>query len=444
MSGKVSLRYSRYWLEFDAARDFLGIYDLWYKAVNGNLETLRNLKTMLLFSLSAAVFGQPKHSDIVPIVMTIALDERCHNVGPPPDYHGLYSLSDGVSPTFTDIHRLVSESAFPLKGKGTMHVRLRLPQEELEYDAAIKRESSVVAESMLRQWPNYQFVGFPEQWLNKSLCNERIKNYALSITRNIQLENHVLQLQDILQHYSKVVIPTVMPYVFSPQLITSTPKASWYSLCDVLSARRNVPTPPAGEVSLQFSVIPSTAATDHVPSTSGSGGLQTLIGELQNSQHSLLQLCGSELSHSNRALANLNTSQFARHTAPSHEVLIVYHDECSRMKDKIFSEIEVALSPSQKAEKIISAAGLWPRITPRSILRQLTRDRFTTLPDQWKTAVMCYALSLLKYQRSIRLLGLSSTQNPDGLLREIEAVCDDGMKEWTPDWLLVQVSSVPS
>ena len=451
-SSKVSLRYSRYWLEFDAPRDFLGIYDLWYKAVNENLETLRNLRTMLLFSLSAAVFGQSKYSDIVPIVITIALDERCHNVGPPPDYHGFYSLSDGVSPTYTHIHRLVSESALPPsltpahppKGKGTMHGHVEQPQEEREYDAAIKRESLVVAESILHQWPNYQFVGFPEQWLNKSLCKERIKSYALSITRNIPLRNHVLQLQDILQHYSKAVIPTVMPYVFSPQLITSTPKAPLYSLCDVLSARSNVPTPPAGGVSLQCSVIASSAATDHVPSTSGQGSLQTLIGELQNSQHSLLQLCGSELSHSNRALAKQNTSQFARHAAPSHEVLIVYHDECSRMKDKIISEIEAALSPSQKAEEIISAAGLWPRITPRSILRQLTRERFTTLPGQWKTVVMCYALSLLKYQQSIRLLGLSSTQNPDGLLREIEAVCDDGMKEWTPDWLLVQVSLVPS
>ena len=71
-------------------------------------------------------------------------------------------------------------------------------------------------------------------------------------------------------------------------------------------------------------------------------------------------------------------------------------------------------------------------------LRQLARDRFTTLPSQWKAMIMHYALWILKYQQSIRLLGLSSRQKYEELVREIEAVCD-GMKEWNPDWLLIQV-----
>ena len=239
--------------------------------------------------------------------------------------------------------------------------------------------------------------------------------------------------------WDEVVIPAFTPYVVSPQFITSTPKAPSYSLCDILSARGNVPTPPAGGGSFP------TTATDRVPpSTPGSHDLQTLIDELQNSQQSLLQLCGSELSRSNRALVEQSASQFVRHGTPPHGVLLVFHDECSHTKDKIFSEIEAALAPSQKAEEIIGTAGLWPRITLRSILRQLDRDHFTTLPNQWKPVIMGYALSLLKYQQSTRLLELSSRQNHEELLREIEAVSDEGMKEWTPDWLLIQVSPVPS
>jgi len=447
-SSKISLRYSRYWLEFHPAREWFVIYELCCKAVNRDLEALRNLKTTLLFSLSAATYGRSKYSDIVPIVMIIALDERCHNLGPPLDGHDSYWLADGVSPELAHLKRLVSESALPISSTPAHSLRVegttdvQLGQEE--YDAAISRESSVVAESILHQWPDHQFVDFPERWFIKSVCNESIKKYTLSITRNIQLRSHVRQLQDILQHYGNVVIPTVMPYVFSPQFITSTLKMPLCSLCDVLSARSNVPTPPAGRESLPPSVIPSTAASDRVSPPSGSNGLQTLIDELQNSQQSLLQLCGSELSHSHRALVGQNASQFARHTVPSYEVLIAYHHECSQMKDTIFSDIEAALSPSQKTEETISTAGLWPRITPRSILRQLARDRFTRLSDQWKAVIMRYALSLLKYQQSVRLLALSSRQKHEELIREIEAVCDDGVKEWTPDWLLIQVSPVPS
>jgi len=450
VNSNISLRYSRYWLQFDAARDWFGIYDLCCKAVNRSLETLRNLKTTLLFSLSAAAYGQSEYSDIVPIVMIFALDERCHNLGSPQDSHGFYHLADGVSPELTVLELLISRSALPLSStpaytlnvEGTTEVQLRKEQYD-HYHAAIRSESSVVAESILSQWSEYQFLGFPEQWFSKSECNERIKIYTLSITRNIRLRNHVLQLQDILQHYSEVVIPAITPYVFSPEFITSTPNVPSYSLCNVLSARSNVPTPPPGGESFQLSVIPSTAPIDRVPSTSGSHGLQTLIDELRNSQRALEQLCGRELGHSNCALVEQDASQFARHATFSYEVLLVYHNECSHMKDKIFSEIEATLSPSQIAAKIIGIAGLWPRFTPRSILRQLARDRFTRLPDQWKAVIMRYALSFLKYQQSIRLLELSSRQRHEEILREIEAVCDDGIQEWTPDWLLIQVSPVP-
>ena len=450
-SNNISLRYSRYWLGFDAARDWFAIYNLCCKpeAVDRNLETLRNLKTTLLFSLSAAAYGQSEYSDVVAIVIIFALDERCHNlpVISPQDGRGSYRLADGVSPELTCLERLVSESALPLSltptrslnVEGTTQVQLT----NEEYDATIRRESSVIAESILSQWPEYQFVGFPEQWFSKSECNERIKEYVLSITRNIRLRNHVLQLQNILQHYGEVVIPAVTPYVFSPEFITNTPKVPSYSLCNVISACSNIPTPPAGGESFQLSV-PSTAAPDHVQSTSRSHGLQTLIDEFQNSQQSFVQLCGSELSHSNCALVEQDASQFARHAIPSYEALLVYHDKCSHMKDKLFSEIEATLSPSQMAEKIIGTAGLWPRLTPRSILRQLARDCFTRLPDQWKAVIRRYALSLLKYQQSIRLLELSSRQRHEELLQEIEAVCDDGIQEWTPDWLLIQVSPVPS
>jgi hypothetical protein len=54
---------------------------------------------------------------------------------------------------------------------------------------------------------------------------------------------------------------------------------------------------------------------------------------------------------------------------------------------QIFSEISAILAPSQNTEKANAIAGLWPRITPRSLLRQLAQDRIGTLPDQWKVAI---------------------------------------------------------
>jgi hypothetical protein len=287
-------------------------------------------------------------------------------------------------------------------------------------------------------------VDFPEQWFNKSECNLRIEEYTRSISRNNRLRRHVLQLQSIVQHYQNldVFIPDIVQYEYSPQLITSNAQAPSYSFCDIFVTRRiTIPTPHADGELFQVSAIPPTVATDCVLSPPGSDSLEILIEELQNSQQPFLQLYGNELNNSHRQLLAQNASQFARlgGAFPSHKVLLAHHDKCSHMKDKIFSELLASLAPSQSVEEISRIAGLWPRITPRSILRQLAQDRINALPDEWKLVIMHYAISFLKYQQSIRLLQFSSRQKYEELLRETEAIRQNVMEEWSAEWLLVQV-----
>ena len=436
----ISLQYSRYWLEFDAARDWFVIYDL-CKVVNGNTP---NSRIELSFCLSAAAYSNSKYADMVPILMIFALDERCRDLIPPPE--SSYSLLDGVTPGLTRLKDLVSRSALPIESTPARSLRVGVlkaknveRQRMAEYDAAIRRESSVVAESILHQWPDHESVDFREQWFDKSECNRHIEEYIQSISRNIRLKEHVLQLQSILQHYRNVLTPAAVPYVFSPQFVTSNSKAPSYSIRDVLISRTNVPTPPTDEEPLPGLTIPRTEETESRPPLAGSDNLGTLIEELRNSRQSLLQLYGNELSKSHREWLGQNASQSTRGAAPPRELLCLYHDECSQRKHKLFSEISATLAPSQDVEKTNGIAGLWPRITPRSILSLLAQDRIGTVPDQWKITITRYAASFLKYQQSIRLLELLSGQKHEELLREIEAIRNDVLAESTPDWLLVQV-----
>ncbi len=90
-------------------------------------------------------------------------------------------------------------------------------------------------------------------------------------------------------------------------------------------------------------------------------------------------------------------------------------------------------------EKSNAIAGLWPRVTPRFLLRQLAQDRIVTLSDRWRAVITRYAICFIKYQQSQRLLELSLGHKHEELLREIESIRSDVLAESTSDWLLIQV-----
>jgi hypothetical protein len=251
-------------------------------------------------------------------------------------------------------------------------------------------------------------------------------------------------LQSILQVHVNVSIPpaaATTQYLFSPQFITRQTKSISYSIRDVFLLRTTVPDLSIDGDPFPFpdlNTLPS-AETEGGPPPVGSDSLRILIDELRYSRQPLLQLYGNELDTSHREFMEHGASQPTRGAVPSHELLLLYHDECSRRKDKVSSEISAALAPSQNVEKANSIAGLWPRVTPRSLLRQLAQGHIVTLPDRWKAVITRYAVSLLKYQQSRRLLELSSRQKHEEILREIDSMRSNVLAESTSDWLLVQV-----
>ena len=420
--GEVSLRYSRYWLEFDAARDWFMIYDLCRETVNWDE---RNSKIKLCFSLSATAYSKSKYSDIVPFLMIFCLDERCSDLSPPP--HDSYTLSDGLAPGLTHLENLMSQSALPIYFTPVHTLQVKHKQKKEGYNATIKRESTRVAELLLHQWPSYQHVDVPGEWFDQSDFNRRLDEYIQSVSRNIRLRNHALQLQNVLEHCEIDSMPIAVPYLYSPEFIASHSKAPSYSLRDVLVSRTQ------------------TLTMEGILQRNGPDTLEALIGELRLSNQPLQELYGKELKKSHSELLRQNAPQYARGSIPSPQFLLAHHDECSREKYKLFSDILAALTPSQIVEKCNAIAGLWPRITPRSLLRQLSRDRINKLPDPWRSVIIRYATSLLKYQHSLRLMELSLEQKHEDLIRESQAIhnLNDVLAESTPDWLLIQVRPLP-
>jgi len=426
---EVSLQYSRYWLNFDAARDWFAIYDLCREAVNGDD---RNSKVKLCFSLSAAAYGKSKYKYTIPFIAIFALDKRCRNSRSP--LNRSYTLSDGLAPELRYLKNLVFSSRLPMGSTPVQTSDYFSYWGNRRYNTTIESKSSRIAELLLCNWPSYRYVDLPGDWFDKSDFDRCINEYIQSITRNNLLKKHVEQLQSVLRNYEDVPISSpTRPYTFSPRFTTNTSQAPSFSLHDIFLSSSHVPTPPTDEVAFQDRVYPSR--------------LDTLINEFCCSQQPWQNVYGNGLKKSHRALLEQNASQPQKGAIPSHKVLLDYHDECSRRKTDIFSEISAALSPSRNLDKTTGSAGLWPRITPRSLLCQLSRDRISRLPNQWRPLILCYATALLKYRHSLRLLELSSGKKREELHRETEAIRSNVLAESTserPDWLLIQVRLLAS
>ncbi|KAH9035653.1 hypothetical protein EDB85DRAFT_1889231 [Lactarius pseudohatsudake] len=442
---QISLRYSRYWLTFDAAKDWLGIYDICQEAAL--YHDPQESKIKLAFSLSAASFSSSDRADIAPLVLIFATDQRFFSLTHPSTPH--YELSDGTQPDRARLQSMICQFRRPID-----QVPAQTFEEEAvgwyqaaqdrrqEYFRITNHKTLEAAQSMVARWPEIHF-DLSSKWFDTQGCRERVEDYLQSISRNIVFRNHINRVQAILDLYG-TSIPPVAPYVFSPQFSARSPKASPPSLREVLMSRANFPRP---LTSPDYAMPPTTVTmatesdTPPLPSPSREDDLSSLIQEFRDSVKPLLKLYGEDLNKSYRDLLEKGASVLVQRSVPRQEALLKYRDLCSERKDAIFSELSEALAPSQKQEIVVSVSGLWPRITPRSILRELSRDRVHTLTDQWKHAITRYAVAFLKYQQSQRLLELWSRHRHEELLREAETVCKDVAAACSPDWLLIQHSA---
>ncbi|KAH8997134.1 hypothetical protein EDB86DRAFT_928074 [Lactarius hatsudake] len=193
---KISLRYSRYWLTFDAAKDWLSIYDICQEALNCDSE---DSKIKLAFSLSAASFSGADHADIIPLIQILATDTRLRGLKrPSPPY---YDLSDGTYPDPARLVNLVSQFALPLEltpaqtmeTQETTHNQV-VKERRREYNNSVSELMSEAVQSIIERWPEI-WCDVSDDWFDTLGCQESVDAYLHSITRNINLRDHIHRIQ---------------------------------------------------------------------------------------------------------------------------------------------------------------------------------------------------------------------------------------------------------
>ncbi len=438
----TSLRYSRYWLSLNAAKDWFRIYGN-CKEVLRSLNDPRDWKIRLAFSLSAASFSGTKYANVIPLILIFATDARFRRLEFPTSFY--YDLSDGTDPEHGRLTDLMRQFALPMEDTPAQFVEVRATSskkiakaQKREYNSSINEMTSDAAQRIVDRWPKRRF-NLSHQWFENQRCKECVGEYLESVSRNMNLRGYIYHIQSIIDGYN-VTIPPDTSYVFSPRFVARSPKATSPSLRELLMSRADFTrSPSSGHFDYAVPSAVTIGAQTNPPPTR-EDNLSLLIHEFRDSQESLLRLYGDNLNKSYCDLVEKAGPFPVHRSVPSQQDLLRYRDLCSEQKNAIFYELSEALAPSQRQEHVLHVSGLWPRITSRSILRELSRDRVHTLNEQWKRAITRYAVAFLTYQQSQRLVELASRRRDEEFLREADTVCEDVAAACSPDWLLIQVS----
>ncbi|KAL2005979.1 hypothetical protein VTN00DRAFT_9633 [Thermoascus crustaceus] len=121
--------------------------------------------------------------------------------------------------------------------------------------------------------------------------------------------------------------------------------------------------------------------------------------------------------------------------------LEAYLGRCRKNLDSVFHSIRANLEADCSiTDQIVMRAGLWPRLSPTSLLCHLVPGEHAILTDGWKYALVQYALALTTLQHAERLV--ACINDPVSLTRELETRGHEGWDPMQyPEWLVLEVES---
>lgn len=443
VSDNLDLTYSSLWLNLTPSNSWITIYDLCRQANPSD-------KYALSTCLASAAFSQKLSSDqsLLMTLVAFATNPAFRSLPPPSD--SLFDLEDGYLPNFHRVENIVVDATREVDDTpaGTLTQGEDESDDEFEHKQCqffgqnVQRYRSELVRSLTSQWPSTQLMITSEEyesWFNMEACLTEVEDYFTSCARNIELREHLERLERVLssQPTSKNIdftIPTIFPLAQPTSSLVPVDPWSMHRLDAFMVSR---PCPPQAKVlTSSRHVIPKKLGT-----VNNTHRLSALFNEFKHDARPLNCRYGHELDESRvdlmrrRPLAPLSE-------LPPNGVLVKNGMECQSQLQAAFQQLSSCLSPSTPTERVASIAGVWPRITPRTLLRQLSlksRIRCDISP-RWRKGLIAYAQLFIEYQRSQRLISLAAAGNKEEFCKEVDHTTGESNKETPdPDWLLVQV-----
>ncbi|KAJ7636920.1 hypothetical protein FB45DRAFT_1056179 [Roridomyces roridus] len=406
-------------------------------------ERTRIRSSKLTFTLASIAYQLPEYRALLPTLLLFASVGSAFRPNKCPSYPGhVYDFGFGLAPAKEDLMGLVQSSAIEFEDSAFADLTensQETPEQfysrcHQSYIRALESQTTDVVQDLLSQWPcERPTIPVSSGLLRSSLFRSEVLDHFLHCFRNRLFHEHLGHVESLVkQHNGHFDPPEIARYQLPSISFFSTASFRPPTLCEVLQHK-----PAAVEFSSSLSVpqlqLRTAGETPRTSTVELRWILKDLVENTQTSSVQLRRLYIDAIESSRKSLeSQKNPLAFS---APTRNALGIYHSQCRIAVEDILESIHSAF----RFQPYLREAGQFPRIDVRSLLSQLC---LAPLHPLWKDKLVALAQSVIRLQRSQRLLRFSTMNMQTDLKRELANHAFEAEAAfWTPEWLLIQIDN---
>ncbi|KAJ7160668.1 hypothetical protein C8R43DRAFT_881366 [Mycena crocata] len=398
----------------------------------------------LTFTLATISYQLPEYRSILPTLLAFATvgSKFLHYPCPQHPDH-IYDFEYGLEPLSKDLTSLVLNSAVDFDSSSFAH----LPKHHNEtahgfYSRCAylltERDKQIarVVRQLMFQWPcEKPSIPVPGDLLRTDDFREQVLERFRHWFRNRDFHQHLGHVQTIVNQHRTLGSPSIGPYQllsipFPPRNAFQPP-----SLLQVIQRQKRFVQ---DSFSSPIPVLDLKSVDEN--STLSTVGLEAVLRDLSENPRSSsnAQLRRRYIDGIERSRIKLDSQSNVRSFShPTTQTLHKYHEECRNGVTDSLGSIHSALQPHAS---LLQEAGQAPRINIRALFTQLLSS--SLLPPPWSEKLVVLAQSVIRLQRSQRLLRFSRMRKEGDLTRELaNSTFEEEGAFRKPEWLLIQIDS---
>ena len=437
-------------------------------------------KYRLMFLFAVLSFRNDVDMDIVRTLIAFSVLEDLKALSPP-KWLSYVQFRQNQIPRSDYLQQLIKPCCVPYPGDRlstfqfslSSKQRRKLEAAEIAYEQQTDNDSKALAQFLLDQWPCPEPTteGFSRPVLvDITQALMIIRPEWQRLFQNLELSHHIQQVQHVLNHHHterKIEPPNidtkdqeVLPSrcrggefpSLSPNLLCKTGPISSRELHAIVSngdtkritskpcqnalvTQQNKDLPKCLQKSIQSELTVSSASREIQE-------LEKIIDGVTEPRSTVRQQYGRDLLQSLNALKELKS-------APKQDKDFIHPAKLSAEISKArqatheqFHHLCKAFEVRDSRVQWLQEGGLWPCMTPITLLEQLRSTSASVFGHCMKESLITYALSITNLQRLIRMEDAHQKGNTQRLLEEQE---NAGHGNWQPrkysDWLLLEIDA---